>query len=414
MTSSKKNLYLFFVFIAIFAVKSNASISLPVIAKLTEQKTSILSSFKPVSMNFLPWVSSVDAAPYYEPSRHLVFTGSADNYLYVVDADDMKIISKIDAKSRVITKPLPIQDGKLLVFGTLEGYLYVIDAYNYQTKGVFLADSSINNNLLFFENRIYFSTKTGSFYALDFKNYLNCLSVFWHVEKPSLKTKINLTSNSNIVVYKNTFENINYVLFPHFNGSVYMINVNNGVIKKEFKFSSSYTDFSDIVAPMVIVDNLLYVSSYSLGLFKINLVTSQVSQILIKENLKEIIQLSYSDQGLIAASHRDLFLISYDNILLWNNDFSSIKLKSPAYGNFFKDVKHYTSGLKGGISKINIYNSNIIIASEMGGIAVFDSKTGMLKGIKGGLTGFGPKIEFYDGLLFCISRMGNLFKYIFI
>ena len=413
MNFLKNNFYVCFVFFLIIDFKVNANISLPIIARLAKQESSIFSSFKPVPTNALPWVSNVDAAPYYEPSRRLVFTGASDENLYVVDADSMQTITLINAKSRVVTKPIAILDHNLLAFATLDGHLYVIDAYSYQTKGVFLADSTINNNLLFFENKIFFSTKTGSFYCLNIKADTNYLSFGWQIEKPSLKSKINLSPNNNIVAYKNNFENINYIIFPHFNGNIYVVNANSGVIKKELKLSSVYADFSDIVSPMVIKDNILYVSSYSLGLFKINLITLQVSQMLVKENMKEIIQLTFSEQGLIASNHRTLFLISYDGILLWKNNFSSIFLKKPLYESLFKDVEHYTSALKGGISKINIYKNCIIIASEMGGIAIFDLKTGVLKGIKGGLTGFGPKVEFYDGLLFCVSKIGNLFKYNF-
>lgn len=373
----------------------------------------VLSSFKPVEQGCLSWAKNVDAAAYYDISRRIIFTGSAANYLHVLDADSLNELFLVQTGSRVITKPLKSPDGNLLAFATLNGRIFLLDAYTYETKLFFDVGSLVNNDLLFFENSLFFSNKLGNVYSIDTKDFSSKeAKLLWKIDRPAGKIALKLSSNSNLLLYKNSINSVNYLLAPHFSGYISLINATTGKIEKDLtltKPGASY-DFPDIVAPLVLVDNAVYAASYKAGLFKISLPSLQV--ISRREDLTKIIQLSKTNDGIIAATTENLFSISFNNIIKWKNNFSLIKTKSLAYGYPFSFIDQRPA-LMGGISNIIIYNNIILMASDMGGLGIFDLKSGSLMGIKGGLIGFGPKVEFYEGLLFSVSKAGSLFKYSF-
>ncbi len=219
-------------------------------------------------------------------------------------------------------------------------------------------------------------------------------------------------TNSNLLLYKEPINNVNYLLAPHYNGYISLIDISAGTIKKETKLVASgfNYDFPDIVAPLVLVDNIVYAASYKAGLFKIILPTLQILS--KKEEITKIVQLSKTNDGILAATTENLFFVSFDNMIKWKNNFSLIKTKSLAYGYPFSFIDQKPA-LIGSMSNIIIYNNFILMASDMGGLGVFDLKLGSLMGIKGGLIGFGPRVEFYEGVLFSVSKAGSLLKYSF-
>jgi hypothetical protein len=373
----------------------------------------VLSSFKPVEQGCLSWAKNVDAAPYYDVSRRLIFTGSAANYLHVLDADYLKELSLVHTGSRVVTKPVKSPDGNLLAFATLDGRVFLLDSYTYETKLFFEVGSLVNNDLLFFENSLFFSNKLGTIYNIDTKDLSSKeAKLLWKIERPAGKIALKLSSNSNLLVYKEPINSVNYLLAPHYNGYISLIDINSGTVKKETTLATPVFnyDFPDIVAPLVLVDNAIYAASYKAGLFKIILPTLEI--ISKKEEITNIIQLTKSNEGLIASTTESLFFVSFDNVVKWKNNFSIVKTKSLSYGYPFSFIDQKPA-LIGSMSNIIIYNNFLIMASDMGGLGIFDLKSGSLMGIKGGLIGFGPKVEFYEGMLFSVSKAGSLLKYSF-
>ena len=75
------------------------------------------------------YADNVNAIPFFDSSRRMVFLGSGDNYLHVIDADSGANLGYIHSSGRVITEPFFSHDGTKLYFGTDKGVLHCNNAF---------------------------------------------------------------------------------------------------------------------------------------------------------------------------------------------------------------------------------------------------------------------------------------------
>jgi WD40 repeat protein len=390
---------------------SNGSFRLSMMAA-PQAHPCLMSLVNPAGVNCLQWEANIDAAPTYEPSRRLIFSGGED-YLHVVDGDRGYPVADIKTHGRVITKVTFNQDRSLLYFGTDKGIIEALDAFSFKRHFLFTADSQINNNLTLTQDVLIFTSTMGSIYCLDQKTGL----LKWEIKQPLSSERLRLASNSNVYVHEDsTTDNKRTVLFvPHADGYISVIDLQSGVKEAQISLgSASPHGFPDIVAPMVQLRNRLWVASHDFGLFGVDLSSRQIRDHI---DLPEIMELTTDGQSLFAATPNALVAFSQIGRLIWRNDLKEIRSKTSPTTASFKDApddsKRIFFGLPSRLLTSDHYQI-VIMASSAGSIGIFDKASGQLRKILGNSVGFGPKIDWAGPSNFVVvSKRGLLMKFEF-
>lgn len=410
-TIFKKSFYIFFFLLYASSLFSTAQLNN---VTFLQQPCRCLTSlfFVPIA-GCLPWVKNVYAHPYYEKSRDLIFTGGGDRFLHVIDASTFKTEALLNTGSRVVTKIAYLESEELFAFGTENGLLIFIDPYSYKIISTIQADAKINDDVMFHDKSLFFSTTLGTVYRIDAdkKN----IKMAWMLTRPMDALRIKLHSQSNLLVYKHPIYGNTYLIAPQAEGIVSLIDIVSGAIKENIvlKKAGMNYNFPDIVSPMVIHKDKLYVASYGAGLFEINLVDGHSTN--HRENLEGITNIVFDviNQRLVIANSQKLVSLTLNFEINWEKDISLIRTQRPKYPfPFSRLLGDNKEALGGGISGISLKGDNLILSSYEGGIGFFDITTGNLRGIKGSSVGFGP-MEQFEKNIFLVSRTGRLYHYSF-
>jgi len=372
----------------------------------------LMSLLGPASQNCLQWEANVDASPTYEPSRRLILTGAGDAHFHVLDADLGYLVTDIKTQGRVITKTIFSPDRTIMYFGTDKGIIYGVDAFSYRPLFLFTADSQINNNLTIAKDALVFTSSLGSIYCLDQKKG----SLRWQIKQPLSAERLRLASNSTIYVYEEPVgENKRSLLFvPHADAYISVIDAVSGAEESQITLANPIPNgFPDIVAPMIRLRNRLWVASYDLGLFGIDLTSRQVQDHI---DLKEVTELTTDGQSLFAATPHALSAFSEIGRLIWANDLKEVKSRATPTTYSFKDGPDNSRRLFfGRPSRVLTDHLGVIVVAFSGGsIGIFDKASGQLRKILGNSVGFGPKIDWAGPTSFVVmSKRGLLMKFEF-
>ena len=330
-----------------------------------------------------------------------------------MDADTGASIAQVRTTGRVITGAIFNDSKTVLYVGTEKAMVHAFDAFSYLPIFSFAADSKIHNNLIIWEDAVVFSSAVGTVYSIDQRSgHLN-----WEVKQPLAHERLRLSSNSNIILREKKANDSKAaeLIVPHADGYLSVIDARSGQVKKKLSLGTSRPkSFPDIVAPMVIFRNQLWVASYDLGLFVIDMAFLQIRE---HHNISEISQLASDGEILLAATPNWLMAISGLGAITWKNNLASITTKLSLLGYpFERNLKQNRRLFFGTPSRLLIRENygDVILASSFGSMGVFDRSTGQLLKILGNSVGFGPNIDWAGSKsIAAMSRRGLLMKFQF-
>lgn len=379
---------------------------LVLIAALQQEGPCANSLIGPVTKGCIEWQPNVDAAAIYEPSRRLVFTGAADEYLHILDADTGRRWASIKTQGRVVTETLFAENSTLMYVGTDKGVLHAFDAYNLTKAFLLNTDSKINNDLILVENLLVFTSALGTIYCLD----KNSGVLKWRLEQPRKDaSRPRLARHSNIVVVEGDTD-ISLVI-PHADGYVSLIDARTGGLKKRIDLGiKRSTGFTDIVAPMVWLNNKLWAASYDLGVKSIDLNQGKIVE---QVELREVVQLASDGLTLFAASMDNVYALSGSGKILWNNHIGEmVTTSAKAAYPFAGFTKGFRRVFYGQPSRPLLSSNHVILGTSAGAMGFFNKLTGRLENIVGNSVGFGSKISWADATnFFAVTRRGLLMKF---
>lgn len=391
------------------SVGAFSQIGLTMMAQPQVDGPCIASLIGPPTKSCIQWQPNVDAAPTFEASRRLIFVGAGDDFLHVLDADNGHAISAIKTSGRVITDTLFSDDRSLLYVGTDKGVVYGFDAYSFARVFSLIADSKVNNNLTIVGDALVFTSTIGSVYSVNSKSG----AINWRIEQPLVTDRLRIAENSNIIWYEHVAKGEGQILLvvPHADGYLSVINAQTGEVKKQIHLGVARPNsFPDIVAPLVRLKNRLWVASYSLGVFCIDIDSGQIRDHM---SLSNIVQLASDGTSLFAASPQTLFSISETSKVIWQNNITDLRSRTPRMGFPFNRVqqgaKHMFFGTP---SRLLLNERYIIMATSSGSVGIFEKATGHLLKIVGNSIGFGTNIAWAETNSFlAVSRRGLLMKF---
>lgn len=395
-------------FVALEKASSGQAVHLVGIAELQVQGRCITSLISTPTKSCIQWQPNVDAAPSFHASTRRIFSGAADDMLHVLDADTMQTVAQIVTIGRVVTETTFSSDGALLFVGTDKGVVLGIDAFTLERVFSFTADSKINNNFTLVGDAVVFTSSVGTVYSINQKTG----EKNWDFAQPLATDRLRLASEANIYVFQEAMagEQQSNIVVPHADGYLTVIKANSGAVKKQIKLGTArVTGFPDIVAPMVWLRNRLWVSSFDLGLFAVDVQTGRIHREL---PLKEIVQLSTDGSSLYAASSDMLVAISENGEIQWKNNLFEIKSKVMRLGYPFERFQQGAKRLFFGLpSRLLVNDNHIIFATSLGSLGIFN-KSGQLEKIAGNSVGFGPKINWAGSEnVVAVSKRGLLMKF---
>lgn len=108
---------------------------------------------------------SVTSSPCVDTVEGICYIGSADNYLYALDASSGYSSWRFRASGPIISSPTIA--GDLLFFGSTDGYLYAINAQNGREKWKFLTEKPIISSPIVVQGAVYFGGTDEWFYCVD-------------------------------------------------------------------------------------------------------------------------------------------------------------------------------------------------------------------------------------------------------
>ncbi len=350
----------------------------------------------------VPWPANVDAFASWEKSRRFIFWGSAEEYLHVSDERGVPV-NDLATAGRVVTESFFNDDRTMFYIGTDKGMVYGVDAFTFEEVFSFTADSKINNNFTEVSGLI-FTSALGTIYCLDSKNG----ELKWHIEQPMTVERLRLMQRSNILPYGEK-EEYTHVIVPHAEGYVSLVDVKSGTVTKKITLGESRSSkFLDVVAPMVWLKNHLWVASYGLGIFSIDVGTGKIRHSILENGVLELLS---DGEKLFAAGEDALYSISSSGDILWETALDKIVSKVPRAAFPFDK---FSLGAKrmfyGNPSRLLLNANNLIVAFSSGSVGVFDQSNGNLEEILGNSVGFASITKADDNILM-VSKRGSLLKF---
>jgi outer membrane protein assembly factor BamB len=352
------------------------------------------------------WNANVDSGVGYDASRRLLFVGSADHFLHVIDADSGKSFAQIASTGRVVTDTVFTAQGSKFIFGTDQGQLSVYDAYTFKQLIKFTADSKISNDFYLIDEKIVFTSGLGTVYCVDITNG----EEIWQRKRPLDRVRLRLASNSNILALDATNEGESKrLLVPHADGYVSVIDAETGAEKKIYLANRRDAHFPDIIAPMFRVASKIFVASYDAGLFVIDTLTLQSRSLLPFRGIQEM---TFFDDKIFLASLDSLQALKVTGEKIWENKFGSLKTRFARYAYPFDNLKWGSLRVFFGLpSRLLILGDSLILASSGGALGRFNIKDGSLRNVVGNMVGFGPKLALMDSHdIISVTRSGLLFR----
>lgn len=357
------------------------------------------------SKNCRSFVGNVSSAPTYFAPLQLIVSGSASENLLVSDARNGKQIVVIPAEGRVVTPVLFAKDSGQLFFGTEKGIVQSINAFSYEKRAVFNADSQVNSDIHFFNDTIIFSTMMGTIYCLEQKD----LSKKWKIKNDRvMEGQLHLASYARWMSVQE--KGANTVIMARPMGELSFINAKEGKVTNTLQLGMvAAKEFADIVAPMVWLNGTLFVASYDLGLFAIDPQLGQIKRSYPAE--KKIIQLATDGQALFAATKETLFALDSNAQRIWVNHFGEIYTKRERYGFPFDKYRESPNKLFiGSVSNLWVVGKTVILTMDEEGIGLFNGGDGKFVSAISKL-GVGPNFTINDeNNIFAVTRLGTLIK----
>lgn len=354
----------------------------------------------------LQWVANVDAAPTAD-HRRLIYVGAGDNFLHVLDGDTGLPFAQIATQGRVTTKILWNADSALMFFGTDKGVVSAHDPFTFAKIFSFQADGTINNDLMLDGDSLMFSSGLATIFRIDSKTGKEQ----WRILRPLDTNKLMLTSNSNMILFKDKLDvrEGNFLVAGHPEGYISVIYAPEGpeemrTIRLEGLGSSA--SFPDIVAPMLYIDGLLWVASFGMGIF---ILDPENGQIRNRLDVIGVSQLAFDGKRVYGATGKELLAFSSSGEIIWRTVYADLKTRDARYGFPFSQLRWGAKKVFMGVpSTLVLMNDKLVMATSQGAMGEFNPQNGTLQRVVGNSLGFGPKIGIWGQGIMASTRRGLL------
>lgn len=383
---------------------SKTMASLSMIAKPQVFGPCISSLMGPPLRGCMQWLANVEAFAEWEKSRRIILLGSGDQSLHIMDEKGQPLY-QLSTEGRVVTESLFNEDRTMFFIGTDKGRVYGIDAFSFAPIFSFMADSKINNNLTLVSKRLVFTSSLGTIYCLDAKNG----EIKWHIEQPLTVDRLRLSTRSNILPFG---ENHSQVIVPHAEGYVSVIDLEKGEVSKKIVLQANRSSrFLDIVAPMIWLKNHLWVASYGLGIFAVDVNTGRTRHTILENGVLELVS---DGEKLFAASADALFALSISGDILWKNQLNKIESRVPRAAFPFNKLSLGAKRIFYGTpARLLLRANKLVLATSAGSAGVFDQSSGHLDEIFGNSVGFASISWAHDNNFLMVTRRGLLMEFNF-
>ncbi len=208
----------------------------------------------------------------------IVYTGSGDSCVYALNAQSGDCIWKY--KTNGIVHASPVVSGGIVYIGSYDGYFYALHAANGKLKWKFKTRGNsdfplgeIQRGAVIFNDLILFGSRDYSLYALDIETGVEKWKKnepgSWIIATPlvygnniyfgtsdshrfhcmdALTAEVKWTLPLNMRVYGTACSIENSIVFGCFNGKLYFVNPDTGVINSVFQTDESRKHYSEIYA----------------------------------------------------------------------------------------------------------------------------------------------------------------------
>ena len=178
---------------------------------------------------------------------------------------------------------------------------------------------------------------------------------------------------------------------PHPDGYLSFVRFSNGIVKRTLQLSTNSEGFPDIVTPLILVGDTIFLASFDAGIFAVDVSTGQVIR---RVEIKGIVQLATDGQYLFAAKDGMLYRFSDDLVRQdFVVNFGELRSKRASLGWPFNRQTFIGQRVLSGMNtRLLIKDKHIFMGTSLGGMAIFDKETGELVRLVGEALGFGPNI----------------------
>lgn len=379
---------------------------LQMVSQLQVEGPCIASLVGSPAASCIQWEPNVTAFATYEPSRRLIFCGAADNLLHISDADSGKPLAKVVTAGRVVTKIAFGKNRALMYFGTEKGKLYGLDAYSFEPIFTLNADGKINNNITLVDNTVVFTSAIGTVYGVDATTGF----IKWQVAQPLQKERLRFAQQSNLVVMNDEPTKSTLVIVPHSDGYLSAIDAESGKVRRRLDLGIAQGNgFPDVVAPMVLMKNRLWVASHDFGIAIVDLTSFRIRE---QITLSGVLELATDGSAVYAATADAVFRLRENGEIAWKNDIATVKSRIPRAGFAFDKFSQGSKRMFYGVpTRILVDENHLMLSYSLGSIGIFDKGSGHVSAILGNSIGFSA-LEWAGPFSFmAVSKRGLLMKF---
>ncbi|OPZ23685.1 MAG: outer membrane biogenesis protein BamB [bacterium ADurb.BinA186] len=201
------------------------------------------------------------------------------------------------------------------------------------------------------------------------------------------------------------------MLAPHPDGYLSILNIDGGQTEKPLVLSPARINrsFPDIIAPMLLVGQTLWIASYSNGLLAVDIKSWQIKE---RIDIMNIHQLAHKEDTIFAANDKSLYAIKSGGQIVWQNNFFQLRTRVAAQSSSFVGKNEIGKRVfLGLVSRLLIRDNEIIMGTSLGAMGMFDLRNGSLIQVVGNSLGFGPKISFGGNSVLALTRRGSVVRF---
>ncbi len=207
-------------------------------------------------------------SPAYDPTRDVVYAGSNDNALFAIRGWDGAVVWRFEALGRVDSTPHP--DGDDVLFGAADGAMYCINASTGALQWRFATSAEVLHEPIVIGDSVYFVNSNDAVFAVARRDG----SVRWRYRR-NAPGGITASGHAGLASFGRRI----YAAFS--DGTVACLDASDGSVLWSQDTARELDDLDtsnpghaaiDVDTTPVVIDDMVYVASYTAGVFALDAV----------------------------------------------------------------------------------------------------------------------------------------------